>query len=133
MNINLTASTDTLAPADYTNVHIKDINEIKANVCKNLRIHNTLNYLTTQQLESLLGIMRHGGVISIISPDTMELAKALYWGNINLMQFSQAVMQNITHHSIIELRQFFEQHQYIIEIASNDLTTMSLNLQVKRP
>ena len=132
MNINLITNTnENPTPEGYENVLINDIDKIPANICTNLVLNDTLNYLTNNQFQLLLGKIRHGGTIAIASPDAMEMAKALYWGQINLEKFSSLIIDNKSQHSLVEIKNFFEQSGYIIEAAS--INEFSFFIKAKRP
>ena len=132
MNINLIANTnEDPTPQGYENILINDIDKIPANICTSLMLNDTLNYLTNDQFQLLLGKIRHGGTISISSPDAMEIAKALYWGQINLEKFSSLIIDNKSQHSLIEIKNFFEQSGYTVEAAS--INEFSFLIKAKRP
>ena len=133
MNINLTASTtDTPAPPNHENVLIANIDQVPASACTSLIINNVLNKLTQQQLELLTSKMRRGGTITIYSPDAMAMAKALYWETINLEKFTSLTANTATQHSMIEIKTFFEQRGYSIDIANTDTNSLFFNIKVKR-
>ena len=133
MNINITASTtDTPAPPNHENVLIANLDQVPASACTSLIINNVLNNLTQQQLELLTSKMRHGGTITIHSPDAMEMAKALYWETINLEKFASLIANTVTQHSMITIKTFFEQRGYSIDIANTDTNSLFFNIKVKR-
>lgn len=133
MNINLIASaTDTSPPPNYENILIANIDQVPTSACTNLIIDNVLNKLTKQQLELLISKIRHGGTITIRSPDAMEMAKALYWNRINLDKFISLTANTVTQHSMLELKTFFEQRGYSIDIANVDTNTLFFNIKAKR-
>ena len=133
MNINLIASTiDTSSPPNHENIPIANIDQIPPSACTNLIINNVLNNLTQQQLELLTSKMRHGGTITIHSPDAMEMAKALYWETINLEKFTSLTANTVTQHSMIEIKTFFEQRGYSIDIANTDTNSLFFNIKAKR-
>ena len=133
MNINLvlhpTPQEDT--HSDYENVLLNQIHTIPASICTNISINHTLNYLTNDQLISLLGKIRHGGVMSISSFDAMEMARALYWGEIDVHKLSSLTANSQAQHSLLEMKAFFEQNGYIIDTAY--LNGLSFNIKAKRP
>ena len=105
MNINLVKNPTPKEniPADYEDVLLNQIQTIPASICANISINHTLNYLTNDQLISLLGKIRHGGIISISSFDAMEIARALYWGeidiqNLDLINLTWLLRLEIYHH-----------------------------------
>ena len=133
MNINLTASTtDAPAPPNHENILIANIDQIPPSACTNLIMNNVLNHLAPQQLELLTSKMRHGGTIIIHSPDAREMAKALYWETINVEKFASLTTNSVTQHSMIEMKTFFEQRGYSIDIAHTDTTSLFFNIRAKR-
>ena len=113
MNINLTASTtDAPAPPNHENVPMANIDQIPPSACTNLIIDNV--------------------TITIHSPDAMEMAKALYWETINLERFAALTTNTVTQHSMIEIKTFFEQRGYSIDIAHTDTTSLFFNIRAKR-
>ena len=133
MNINLIASTtDDPPPPNHENIPISNIDQIPPRACTNLIIDNVLNNLTQQQLELLTSKMRHGGTITMHSPDAMEMAKALYWDMINLEKFTSLTANTVTQHSMIEIKTFFEQRGYSIDIANTDTNSLFFNIKAKR-
>ena len=133
MNINLIASTiDTSSPPNHENVLIANLDQVPASACTSLIINNVLNKLTQQQLELLTSKMRHGGTITIHSPDAMEMAKALYWETINLEKFTALTTSAVTQHSMIEIKTFLEQRGYSIDIANTDTNSLFFNIKAKR-
>ena len=133
MNINLTTSTtDSAAPPNHENMPIANIDQIPPSACTNLIIDNVLNNLTQQQLELLTSKMRHGGTIIIHSPDAIEMAKALYWETTNLEKFTSLTTNTVAQHSMIEMKTFFEQRGYIIDIANTDTNSLFFNIKAKR-
>ena len=133
MNINViqNQNDNTFAPPDYENISINDIDNLAPNVCTNIVLNNTLNYLTLEELNKLLGKIRHGGTISINSLDATEIAKALYFDKINIVQFSTLISNQQTQHSLLELKAFFEQQQYKIENAA--IKDLFFYIKVQRP
>ena len=133
MNINLVIhpTPNEQASSDYEEVILNQIHTIPTNVCSNMSINHVLNYLTNEQLVSLLGKMRHGGIISISSFDAMQMAKALYWGEIDIEKFSSLIVNNQTQHSLLEMKTFFEKNGYVVDTAY--LNGLSFNIKAKRP
>ena len=133
MNINLTASaTNTSPPPNYENIPIANIDQIPPSACTNLIIDNVLNNLTQQQLELLTSKMRHGGTITVHSPDAMEMAKALYWETINLEKFTSLTANTVMQHSMLEIKTFFEQRGYSIDTANISMDSLFFNIKAKR-
>ena len=133
MNINLIASTtDDPPPPNHENIPISNIDQIPPSACTNLIIDNVLNNLTQPQVELLTSKMRHGGTITIHSPDAIEMAKALYWETINLEKFTSLTANTVTQHSMIEIKTFFEQRGYSIDIANTDTNSLFFNIRAKR-
>jgi hypothetical protein len=131
VNINLVHNKEAASIENYENILTTEINKIAPNICTNVAIHNTLNYLTGDDLGMLIGKMRHGGTISIVSSDVMELAGALYLGHINTQQFSSFVVDNKAQYSVIDIKNFFESNGYVVESANVD--NLHFNLKAKRP
>jgi hypothetical protein len=133
MNVNIIQSQNdnTPPPPDHENILISDLDQLTPNVCNNMVLNNTLNYLTLEELTKLLNKIRHGGVISIYSLDITELAKAFYFDNIDIAQLSTLIANQQTQHSLMELKTFFEQQRYNIENAS--IKDLSFYLKVRRP
>ena len=133
MNINLIASTtDTPPPHNHENVPIANIDQIPPSSCTNLIINNVLNNLTYQQFELLTSKIRRGGTITIHSPDAIEMAKALYWETINLEKFTSLIANTVTQHSMIEIKTFFEQRSYTIDMANISMDSLFFNIKAKR-
>ena len=133
MNINLIASTtDISPPPNYENVLIANIDQVPASACTNLIIDNVLNKLTQQQLELLTSKIRRGGTITMHSPDAMEMAKALYWDKIKIDKFTSLTTNTVAQHSMIEIKTFFEQRGYSIDIANVDTNSLFFNIRAKR-
>ena len=133
MNINLIVSTtDDPPPPNHENILIANIDQIPPSACTNLIMNNVLNNLTQQQLELLTSKMRHGGTITMHSPDAMEMAKALYWETINVEKFASLIANTVTQHSMIEIKTFFEQRGYSIDTANTDTNSLFFNIKAKR-
>ena len=133
MNINLVADSSNAkeAPPDHQNISIADIENIPLNICSSFIINETLNALTNQQLEMILTKIRHGGTISINSPDAVKVSRALYIGDIDISQFASLMINTQSQHSILDIKTFFEQRGYNIEIAN--INGLSFYIRVKRP
>tara|TARA_R110000824_G_scaffold337384_2_gene523946 strand:+ start:1330 stop:1734 length:405 start_codon:yes stop_codon:yes gene_type:complete len=134
MNINLITPIpvdNATSPTDHQDILIGDIDKIPANVCKSLIINQSLNYLTNEQLSVVISKMRHGGSIQITSLDAMEIARALYWGEINIDQYSQLTSNSKAQHSLIEIKNIFEKNGFIIELVNRD--SIHFYMKVKRP
>jgi len=134
MNINLiTSPTDNdPPPPNHENVIITNIEQIPSNICKSIIINNSLNHMTYQQLELVLSKIRHGGILSIHSTDAIQIAKALYWGKMELSQFSSLVAHTVTQHSLIEIKTVLEQYGYIIDIANINPESFSFTIKAQR-
>jgi len=133
MNINLIVSTtDDPPPPNHENILIANIDQIPPSACTNLIMNNVLNNLTQQQLELLTSKIRHGGTITMHSPDAMEMAKALYWETINVEKFASLIANTVTQHSMIEIKTFFEQRGYSIDTANTDTNSLFFNIKAKR-
>ena len=133
MNINLVADSSNAkeAPPDHQNISIADIENIPLNICSSFIINETLNALTNQQLEMILTKIRHGGTISINSPDAVKVSRALYIGDIDISQFASLMINTQSQHSILDIKTFFVQRGYNIEIAN--INGLSFYIRVKRP
>ena len=133
MNINLIVSTtDDPPPPNHENILIANIDQIPPSACTNLIMNNVLNNLTQQQLELLTSKIRHGGTITMHSPDAMEMAKALYWDKIKIDKFTSLTANTVAQHSMIEIKTFFEQRGYSIDIANVDTNSLFFNIRAKR-
>ena len=133
MNINLIVSTtDDPPPPNHENILIANIDQIPPSACTNLIMNNVLNNLTQQQLELLTSKIRHGGTITMHSPDAMEMAKALYWETINVEKFASLIANTVTQHSMIEIKTFFEQRGYSIDTANISMDSLFFNIKAKR-
>ena len=88
--------------------------------------------MTYQQLELVLSKIRHGGILSIHSTDAIQIAKALYWGKMELSQFSSLVAHTVTQHSLIEIKTVLEQYGYIIDIANINPESFSFTIKAQR-
>ena len=133
MNINLIADSPNVkeAPPDHENIFIADIETLPSNICSSFIITDILNTLTNEQLELILTKIRHGGTISINSPDAVRIAKALYVGDIDIAKFSSLIMDSKSQHSILDIKIFFEQRGYNIEIAN--INGLSFYIKAIRP
>ena len=76
--------------------------------------------------------MRHGGTITVHSPDAMEMAKALYWETINLEKFTSLTANTVMQHSMLEIKTFFEQRGYSIDTANISMDSLFFNIKAKR-
>ena len=133
MNINLIVSTtDDPPPPNHENILIANIDQIPPSACTNLIMNNVLNNLTQQQLELLTSKIRHGGTITMHSPDAMEMAKALYWETINLEKFTSLTANTVMQHSMLEIKTFFEQRGYSIDTANISMDSLFFNIKAKR-
>ena len=133
MNVNLVINPTPKGnmPSDYEDVLLNDMHAIPASICANISIDHTLNYLTNDQLVSILGKIRHGGMISVSSFDAMEMARALYWGGIDMQKFSSLIANSVSQHSLLEIKSFFEQNAYAVDTAY--LNGLSFHIKAKRP
>ena len=82
-------------------------------------------------IELILSKIRHGGTISISSPDAVRVSKALYVGDIDIPQFTSLIIDSKSQHSILDMKTFFEQRGYIIEMAN--VQGLSFYIKVQRP
>jgi len=134
MNINLITSTtnNPTSIADHDNITINHIDKINNSICQSLVLNDVLRHLTQEQFETLLQKMRHGGRITIHSPDILEMAKALYWGTIDLSKFSSLISPAITYYSAIDIKRFLEQHNCTIEEITVDVESLTFMVRAKR-
>ena len=88
MNVNLVMSNDTPVIENHQNVLMSELNSLPPRGCKSLILNHVINYLTDEQLQQILEKIRHGGSVSVTSPDAMEAASALHTGLIDMNLFS---------------------------------------------
>ena len=133
MNINLISTSPNVkeTPPEHEDLLISDIENIPASMCSSVVIDQTLNALTNEQLELILSKIRHGGTISISSPDAVRVSKALYVGDIDIPQFTSLIIDSKSQHSILDMKTFFEQRGYNIEMAY--VQGLSFYIKVQRP
>jgi len=135
MNINLTIPDMPVAHQkefpEHQNILLNQLDTIPPSICTSIIVDHTLNYLTNDQLISLMKKMRHGSVITINSFDAMEIARALYWGELDIQKFSTMIANNQSQHSLIEMKTFFEQNGFVVQTAS--INGLSFNIKAKRP
>jgi len=134
MNINvLTEHADNPSSIpDYDNITIDQIDQMDNNICRAVMLNDVLRHLTQAQLESLLSKIRHGGLITIQSPDISALAKGLYWGYINLQTFSSLLSPSTTYHSALSVKNFLEPRGYLIEEIAVQTDTSIFTIKAKR-
>ena len=132
MNINLIRNEDAEQAIDHENVLIDNINNIPTAGCQSLIMNDILNYISNEQLQTLIqGKMRHGGTIVISSVDAIRLTSAFYRNEINIEVFSSLVKETTSQHTLTELQSLFQNNGYVIESAGTN--ALSLFLKVKRP
>mgnify|MGYP003637287354 CR=1 FL=1 len=132
MNINLIRHEDAEQAIDHENVLIDNINNIPTAGCQSLIMNDILNYISNEQLQTLIqGKMRHGGTIVISSVDAIRLTSAFYRNEINIEVFSSLVKETTSQHTLTELQSLFQNNGYVIESAGTN--ALSLFLKVKRP
>ena len=132
MNINLIRNEDAEQAIDHENVLIDNINNIPTAGCQSLIMNDILNYISNEQLQTLIqGKMRHGGTIVISSVDAIRLTSAFYRNEINIEVFSSLVKETTSQHTLTELQSLFQNNGYVIESAGTN--ALSLYLKVKRP
>ena len=132
MNINLIRNEDAEQAIDHENVLIDNINNIPTAGCQSLIMNDILNYISNEQLQTLIqGKMRHGGTIVISSVDAIRLTSAFYRNEINIEGFSSLVKETTSQHTLTELQSLFQNNGYVIESAGTN--ALSLFLKVKRP
>lgn len=135
MKINLIRSISDNPPnvAEHDNVVIDQIDGIGNSICQSLILQDVLQYISLEQLKILLNKMRHGGAITIHCVDMFEVAKALYWGTIDVIGLSSLISGAISYHSVITTKSFLEQQGYIIEEAHVNVESFSFIIKAKRP
>ena len=132
MNINLIRNEDAEQAIDHENVLIDNINNIPTAGCQSLIMNDILNYISNEQLQTLIqGKMRHGCTIVISSVDAIRLTSAFYRNEINIEVFSSLVKETTSQHTLTELQSLFQNNGYVIESAGTN--ALSLFLKVKRP
>ena len=132
MNINLIRNEDAEQAIDHENVLIDNINNIPTAGCQSLIMNDILNYISNEQLQTLIqGKMRHGGTIVISSVDAIRLTSAFYRNEINIEVFSSLVKETTSQHTLTELQSLFQNNGYVIESAGTN--ALSRFLKVKRP
>ena len=131
MNVNLVAASDTPSIENHNNILIQDIKSIPSRGCRNLILNHILNYLTDEQIEEILGKIRHGGSVSVTAPDAMEVSSALYWGTIDINTFSALTGGRLKQYTVLDIKTLFEQKGYAIEIAN--IQDLSFYVKANRP
>jgi len=131
MNVNIVASVDVPLIENHQNITIDNLDNIPANVCTSLVLNETLGYLTNDQVQLLLGKVRHQGVVSINCPDAMETATQFCWGNIDLAAFSMLTANRRQQHTLLSVRTILEQNGYTIETATTN--NLAFYIRAKRP
>tara|TARA_R100000306_G_C4376625_1_gene142201 strand:- start:1790 stop:2185 length:396 start_codon:yes stop_codon:yes gene_type:complete len=131
MNVNLVIREDAPVIAGHQNILFTQLDQIPPSACKAVVLNDTFNYLTDEQSEILLGKVRHGGTLSISSPDAMVVATSFCWGIIDIKVFSSLTSHKVQQHSLLDVKSKLENNGYIIEIAN--ITEMSFYIKAKRP
>ena len=131
MNVNLVATSDAPSIENHNNILIQDIKSIPSRGCRNLILNHVLNYLTDEQIEEILGKIRHGGSVSVTAPDAMEVSRALYWGTIDINTFSALTGGRLKQYTVLDIKTLFEQKGYAIEIAN--IQDLSFYVKANRP
>ena len=121
----------TLVP-EHENVPLDQIDQIGNSICQSLILQNVLQMISPEQFEVVLSKMRHGGTITIHCIDVLEVAKAVYWGKIDLAKLSSALSGSITYHSVLSVKTFLEQRGYGIQQAQVDTESLSFIIKAKR-
>ena len=115
----------------HQNLLLSELEQVPASACTSLILNGTLNYITDEQLDMVLGKVRHGGGVSISAPDAMLVASALYAGDIDLLAFSHLTSQRARQWELTVVRSILEQRGYRVEVAANkDLT---FHVRARRP
>ena len=117
MNVNLVMSNDTPVIENHQNVLMSELNSLPPRGCKSLILNHVINYLTDEQLQQILEKIRHGGSVSVTSPDAMEAASALHTGLIDMNLFSTLTSNRLKQYSLLDAKTFFEQQGYAVETA----------------
>ena len=131
MQINLIDNAESPPIEHHQNMLLKDIETIPPNICTSLVLNHTLNYLTQEQILSLLHKIRHNGVIAISSLDAMETAKAMYLGTIDASKLSELTSNHVSQHSLIDIQTMLTQHGYHIQLANID--NLAFFIKAQRP
>ena len=118
MNLNLVLSNDAPAVESHQNVLISDLDKVPSRGCRSFILNHPINYLTD-------------GIVSITSPDAMEAASALCWGNIDMNAFSALTANKNKQYSIIEVKSLLEQEGYKIENAT--INELVFYIRAQRP
>ena len=132
MNINLVVDPNTPTIPDHENIILNDIMNIPTTSCQSVVMNNVVNYLTDEHIVAVLEKIRHNGTITISSIDATLLASRFYRNDIDLQTFSKAVQGSYQQHTLIEMRDMFQNHGYEIESATT-VNNLSFYLKVKRP
>jgi hypothetical protein len=131
MNVNLVTDQDARSVENHENLLITEVDKLPDSLCKSVTLNNTLNYLTDEQFRQLLNKVRHGGIVSVSSPDVMEISTALCWGQIDVPTFSSLTTNRVSQYSLLQIKNVFEQSGYIIESAS--IHNLSFYIKARRP
>ena len=131
MNLNLLLSNDAPAVESHQNVLISDLDKVPSRGCRCFILNHSINYLTDEQLYKVLDKIRHGGIVSITSPDAMEAASALCSGNIDMNAFSALTANKNKQYSIMEVKSLLEQEGYKIENAT--INELVFYIRAQRP
>ena len=131
MKLNLVLDEAAASIDDHANVLVSQIDNIAAHTCTSVILNGTLNYLTDEELGIVLGKVRHGGTVSIASPDAIEIAHALCWDNIDLNTFSTLTSQRLRQCTLSEVRKLFEQREY--KIAAASINNLFFHIRAVRP
>lgn len=131
MNVNLVMANDTPVIESHQNVLMSELNSLPARGCKSLILNHMLNYLTDEQINEVVGKIRHGGSISVTSPDAMEAASALHAGSIDMTLFSTLTSNRLKQYSLLDAKSLFEQQGYVIETAV--IQDLSFYIKANRP
>ena len=131
MNVNLVAASNAPSIENHNNILIQDIKSIPSRGCRSLILTHVLNYLTDEQIEEILGKIRHGGSVSVTAPDAMEVSRALYWGTIDINTFSALTGGRLKQYTVLDIKTLFEQKGYTIEIAN--IQELSFYVKANRP
>lgn len=132
MNINLVIDPNVPAVPEHQNMMLNDITNIPATSCTSIVMNNVVNYLNNDHIQAVISKMRHNGTITISSIDATLLASSFYRNEIDLQTFSNAVQGSFQQHTLIEMKNMFENFGYVTE-AATIVDNLSFYLKVKRP
>ena len=131
MNINLIRNDDAPPVQEHENVLIEQMDQIAPNACVSLILNQTLQYITKDQLQTLLTKIRHNGIINISALDIVQLSASLYHGSINAETFSSMIADTKTQYTLLDTKAFFERQRFIVHTAG--VQDFSFYIKAQRP